>query len=55
MVSPQKNDPLQPGFVPLAFSAGNVTQPLYLAMNVVMATTSRPFRDTLGDPVSRAS
>jgi hypothetical protein len=44
MVSPQKFDPLEPGqFVPLAFSAGNVTQPLYLAMNVIMATATALF------------
>jgi hypothetical protein len=43
MVAPQKNDPLQPGFVPLAFSAGNVTQPLYLAMNTVVATATALF------------
>jgi hypothetical protein len=43
MVAPQKNDPLQPGFVPLAFSAGNITQPLYLAMNAVVATATALF------------
>ncbi len=43
MVSPQKSDPLQPGFVPLAFTAGNITQSLYLAMNVVVATSSALF------------
>ena len=43
MVAPQKNDPLQPGFVPLVFSAGNVTQPLYLAMNTVVATATALF------------
>lgn len=56
MVAPQKNDPLQPGFVPLAFSVGNVTQPLYLAMNVVVAIAtalfltrgSMPYRRIMG-------
>lgn len=43
MVWPQKADPLQPGLVPLAFSSGNVTQPLYLAMNVVMAVATALF------------
>jgi hypothetical protein len=35
MVSPQKQDPLLPGvFVPLQSTYGNVTQPLYLALNI---------------------
>ncbi len=37
MVSPQKPDPLDPGLVPLAFNSGNITQTLYLSMNVTMA------------------
>jgi hypothetical protein len=53
MVSPQKNDPLQPGFVPLAFSAGNVTQPLYLAMNVVVATATALFMTRPAIPYRR--
>jgi hypothetical protein len=56
MVAPQKNDPMQPGFVPLAFSAGNVTQLMYLAMNTAVATatalfltrTSVPYRRIMG-------
>lgn len=43
MVWPQKADPLQPGFIPLAFSSGNVTQLLYLAMNVVMSIATALF------------
>ncbi len=40
MVWPQKPDALQPSLVPLAFNSGNITQPLYLAMNVLMAITT---------------
>jgi hypothetical protein len=43
MVWPQKADPLQPGFVPLAFNSGNITQLMYLAMNVVMAVATALF------------
>lgn len=43
MVWPQKGDLLQPSFVPLAFSSGNVTQLTYLAMNVVMAVATALF------------
>jgi hypothetical protein len=38
MVWPQRPDLIDPGFVPLTFTAGNITQLLYLAMNVVIAT-----------------
>jgi hypothetical protein len=38
MVWPQRPDLIDPGFVPLAFTSGNVTQSLYLALNVVIAT-----------------
>ena len=37
MVAPQKPDPLGPTLTPLAFNSGNVTQTLYLAMNVITA------------------
>ena len=50
MVAPQKNDPLQPGFVPLAFSAGNVTQPMYLGMNIVVAVTTALFQTRASIP-----
>ena len=53
MVSPQKNDPLQPGFVPLAFSAGNITQLLYLGMNVAVATTTALFMTRSAIPYQR--
>ncbi len=38
MVWPQRPDALNPSFVPLSFNSGNVTQPMYLTMNVVVAT-----------------
>jgi hypothetical protein len=38
MVWPQRPDLINPGYVPLAFTSGNVTQSLYLAVNVVVAT-----------------
>jgi hypothetical protein len=38
MVWPQRPDVLNPSFVPLAFDSGNITQPMYLTMNVVVAT-----------------
>ena len=38
MVWPQRPDLINPGYVPLAFTSGNVTQSLYLALNVVVAT-----------------
>jgi hypothetical protein len=53
MVAPQKNDPLQPGFVPLAFGAGNVTQPMYLGMNVAVATTTALFLTRSAIPYQR--
>lgn len=37
MVWPQRPDMLTPGFVPLQFTFGNVTQSLYLAINVTFA------------------
>ena len=40
MVWPQRPDPVAPGFVPLAFNSGNVTQLLYLAMNVKIAVVT---------------
>ena len=43
MVWPQKPDALQPSLVPLAFNSGNITQPLYLAMNVVVAVAAALF------------
>lgn len=43
MVWPQRPDPLQFGFIPLAFNAGNVTQLLYLAMNIGMTTAAALF------------
>ncbi|WP_284944674.1 hypothetical protein [Acidisoma cladoniae] len=38
MVWPQRPDLLNPGYVPLAFNSGNITQSMYLAMNVGVAT-----------------
>ena len=38
MVWPQRPDLINPGYVPLTFTSGNVTQLLYLAVNVVVAT-----------------
>ena len=38
MVWPQRPDLINPGYVPLTFTSGNVTQSLYLALNVVIAT-----------------
>ena len=43
MVWPQKPDVLQPSLVPLAFNSGNITQPLYLAMNVMVAVAAALF------------
>lgn len=40
MVWPQRPDPLFISAVPLAFSSGNVTQPLYLAINIGIATAA---------------
>jgi len=37
MVWPQRPDMLNPGYVPLTFTAGNVTQTLYLALYTVVA------------------
>jgi hypothetical protein len=55
LVWPQRPDLLDPGYVPLTFTPGNVTQTLYLTLNVVMATvvalfvsrTSIPYRSIL--------
>lgn len=38
MVWPQRPDLLNPGFVPLSFTSGNVTQLLYLFIDVLIAT-----------------
>jgi hypothetical protein len=38
MVWPQRPDLINPGYVPLTFTSGNVTQSLYLAVNVIIAT-----------------
>ncbi len=43
MVWPQKADPIQPGLVPLAFNSGNVTQTLYLAMNITITVATALF------------
>ena len=43
MVWPQRPDALDPRLVPLAFNSGNITQPLYLAMNVAVAVASAIF------------
>jgi len=37
LIWPNRPDPVFPSAVPLAFNSGNVTQSLYLAMNVAMA------------------
>ena len=38
MVWPQRPDLIDPGYVPLAFTSGNVTQSMYLLFDVVVAT-----------------
>lgn len=43
MVWPQRPDLLQPSLVPLAFGSGNITQPLYLVMNVMVAIATALF------------
>ena len=43
MVWPQKPDVIQPSLVPLAFNSGNITQPLYLSMNVTVAISAALF------------
>ena len=56
MVSPQRPDMLGPALVPLVFNSGNITQPLYLSMNVIVATAAGlfltraaiPYRGILG-------
>jgi hypothetical protein len=42
-VWPQKQDPLSPGVIPLQFTFGNVTQFLYLAINVIFALAAAIF------------
>jgi hypothetical protein len=39
MVFPQRPDEISPGVVPLEFTFGNVTQSLYLTINVIFAVT----------------
>ena len=39
MVWPQRPDVLASGMVPLEFSSGNITQPLYLALDIVCAVS----------------
>ena len=43
MVWPQRPDALDPRLVPLAFNSGNITQPLYLLMNVMVAVGTALF------------
>lgn len=43
MVWPQKPDVLAPALVPLAFNSGNVTQALYLTLNVAAALAAAVF------------
>lgn len=43
LVWPQKNDVLEPGFVPLQFTPGNVTQSMYLMVNVLFAAAAAVF------------
>ena len=38
LVWPQRPDLIDPGYVPLTFTSGNITQSLYLFLNVVIAT-----------------
>jgi len=38
MVWPQRPDLINPGYVPLTFTAGNITQTLYLVLNATIAT-----------------
>ena len=38
LVWPQRPDLIDPGYVPLAFTSGNVTQSMYLLLDVVVAT-----------------
>ncbi len=54
MVEPQKRDPATPDlFVPLQFSFGNVTQTLYLALNVICALVSAAFATRAEIPYRR--
>jgi hypothetical protein len=54
MVEPQKRDPAAPDlFVPLQFSSGNVTQTLYLALNVVCALVTAAFATRAEIPYRR--
>jgi len=42
-VWPQKPDPFAPGAVPLVFNAGNITQSLYLAIDILIALATAIF------------
>jgi hypothetical protein len=54
MVEPQKRDPAAPDlFVPLQFSFGNVTQTLYLALNVICALVTAAFATRAEIPYRR--
>jgi hypothetical protein len=54
MVEPQKRDPAAPDlFVPLQFSSGNVTQTLYLAVNVICALVTAAFATRAEIPYRR--
>jgi hypothetical protein len=53
MVWPQKIDPVSPQAVPLAFGAGNITQTLYLSMNVVAAVITALFLTRTAFPYQR--
>lgn len=43
MIWPQRPDPLDPGMIPLEHTSGNVTQPLYLALNVIFTAAVAMF------------
>ena len=54
LVEPQKQDPLAPGIlVPLQFTFGNVTQTLYLAVNVLCTLTVAVFVTRSAIPYQR--
>jgi hypothetical protein len=50
MVWPERPDLLNPGYVPLTFTSGNVTQTLYLILNVVVATCAGLFMSRASIP-----
>ena len=53
MVWPQRPDPLAPGMIPLEHTSGNVTQPLYLALNIVFTVAVALFVTRANIPYHR--